>query len=96
MDDKQQKVFLMDLSKAMLRDLIVYRTGIEYFRRNPSDSFDGVESILNQARTDPSVKTQLGDDFLVFFEGILQLEKADATLALEQFLREWFPRSAVN
>jgi hypothetical protein len=96
MDDERQKAFLLDLSQIMLRDLLVYRAGIEYFKRNPSDSFNGVESIMNQARNDSAVRAQLGDDFQAYLEGVLQLEKADARLALEKFLSEWFPRSAAN
>jgi hypothetical protein len=51
---------------------------------------------MNQARNDSAVRAQLGDDFQAYLEGVLQLEKADARLALEKFLSEWFPRSAAN
>jgi hypothetical protein len=95
MDDRQQKQFLIDLARNMIRDLIVYRTGIEYFKRNPSD-VSGMDGIMSQARNDPGVRTQLGDDFQVFLEGVLALDKADAQMALEKFLREWSPRSAAN
>lgn len=96
MEIEGQKVFLIDLAKLMLRDLIVNRTGIEYFKRNPADSFDGVEKIMTQARNDPAVGKELQDDFQVYLEGVLQLEKADPRFVLEKFLTEWFPRSSAN
>ena len=96
MDHEQRGKFLIGLSNIMLRDLLVYRTGIEYFKRNPADSFDGVDKIMAQTRSDPAVGNQLRDDFQVYLEGVLQLENADPRTVLEKFLSEWFPRSAAN
>jgi hypothetical protein len=96
MDSEKQKAFLLDLSGIMLRDLIVYRAGIEYFKRNPADSFDGVDAIMNQARRDPAVRAQLEADFRLYLEGILHSENADPRVALEKFVSEWFPQSVVN
>jgi hypothetical protein len=96
MNHETQKNFLTNLAVIMLRDLIVYRAGIEYFKRNPSDSFDGVDAIMIQARRDPAVRAQLGTDFRLYLEGILQSENADPRAVLEKFVTEWFPQSVVN
>jgi hypothetical protein len=96
MNHEKQKTFLINLAVIMLRDLFVYRAGIEYFKRNPSDSFDGVDGIINQARHDSAVRAQLGTDFHLYLQGILRSESADPREALEKFVTEWLPQSVVN
>lgn len=96
MNDEQQKAFLIDMLKTTIRDVIVYRTGIEYAKSNPDCSVQDLNDIMNLARNDLGVRTQLGDDFHAFVASALQLEEADAAQVLRAFVSEWSPRSAPN
>lgn len=97
MNDKQQKDFLIEMFKILIRDLLVYRAFLESERQSADpDRLLEIERFVNSARMDAGVRTQLGPDFASFVGSLLEGSEVEASLALDAFLREWFPRSAAN
>ncbi len=97
MNDQQQKKFLIDMLRVMIRELLAYRTFCEKAKQDTGPvGIQEIDRYLNLTRNDKAVTTNLGPDFAVFVEGILLGPERDAGQALDAFLREWFPRSDVN
>ena len=97
MDDKQQKDFLIEMFKTLIRDLLVYRAFFERERQVAElDRLLEIEEFVNSARMDAGVRTQLGPDFANFVGSLLEGSEVEASQALDAFLREWTPRRAAN
>lgn len=97
MTNEQQKTFLIDLLKVMIRDLLVYRAFFES-EKSQADLVRQaeIEEFVNSARMDAGVRTQLGHDFASFVDSLLEGSEGEAILVLDAFLREWTPRPLSN
>jgi hypothetical protein len=97
MTPEEQKRYLIRLSRAAIRQLMIYRTFAEMAKKNAgSHARREVQSILKDIEAEPSLSTQLGPDFEIFVEEILQGTDGDADKALEHFLTNWFPDTNTN
>lgn len=97
MNDEEQKTFLIDMMRVMIRELLIYRAFCEKAKSDigPRRS-QVIDEFLNLIRNDAEVARQLGPDFAAFVREILQGSERDAGVALNAFLSEWTPRSDQN
>jgi hypothetical protein len=95
MNNEDQRTFLINMLKVMIRELIVYRGFVENLRGSGSQA-EAVDDFLAKMRSDPSIKTQLGPDFERFVVAALQSGETDAGLILRAFLEGWTSQSDSN
>jgi len=96
MTHEEQKRYLIRLTRAALRQLMIYRTFAEIAKKNAGSYADQIDSTLKDIQSEPSLVTQLGSDFEKFLETILGGPEGDADLALENFIANWFPNAKAN
>jgi len=93
MTDEEQKRFLLGLAKISYRELLVYRAFVEFVRMQIGDQ--DTNQVLDSARRNPAVSTQLDDGFRVFVENALQ-SQVDPEEAVRQWLLSWNPTGKPN
>jgi len=97
MTNEDQRTFLINMLKVMIRELIVYKGFVEHLKEGTgSAQAASVDDFLAKMRSDPSVKTQLSPDFEIFVASALQSGENDAALVLRAFVELWTSRSDSN